>query len=300
MPVAGLGTAFLPVTKALPKEMLPIVDRPLIQYAVDEAAAAGIRELILVTHRSKRAIEDYFDRATEIERELERRGRHRELAQLRQFSNESLHIAYARQPSPRGLGDAIRCARHLIGDEPFAVILPDNLLEDGARLLAEMIARCERTRSSVIAVQPISGRQGHRLGMVELSQRDGEIERFAATPASTRSGFGLVGRYVFTPAIFESLDGLEPAANGEIQLSDAIASLLSRERVSACKFSGQRFDCGTRLGFLQANIAYASRDPQLGAELRAFVAETFADAQDPADSVSSSRSPRSRLSLASS
>jgi UTP--glucose-1-phosphate uridylyltransferase len=278
LPVAGLGTAFLPITKALPKEMLPIIDRPLIQYAVDEALAAGIRDLILVTHRSKRAIEDYFDRAIEIERELERRGRHRELSALRGHVSEPLHIAYARQAAPLGLGHAIHSARHLIGDQPFAVILPDDLLDPGATLLGEMTDRYQRTGCSVVAVQSVPRNEASRYGIVEVSAGGparGHITGIAEKPPaqSAPSQLAAVGRYIFTPTILECLDGLQPGAHNEIQLMDGIARLLGREPVGAYEFRGARYDCGTRMGFLRATLAFASKHPELGSEFSAHVGE---------------------------
>jgi UTP--glucose-1-phosphate uridylyltransferase len=277
LPVAGLGTAFLPVTKALPKEMLPIVDRPLIQYAVDEALAAGIRDLILVTHRSKRAIEDYFDRALEIERELERRGRQRELAALRDLASGPLHIAYARQAAPLGLGHAIHSARHLIGDEPFAVILPDDLLDPSGPLLAEMIERYQLSGCSVVAVQSVASDKVSRYGSVELSANEsskGEITGIVENPSQSGPGrHSVVGRYIFTPTILECLDGLEPGTHDEVQLTDGIARLLRREPVQACEFRGARYDCGTRIGFLAATLAFASKHGELGGEFSAHVKE---------------------------
>ena len=197
LPVAGLGTRFLPVTKSLPKEMLPIVDRPLIQYAVEEALAAGIRELIFITHRSKRAIEDYFDRALEIERELESKGRHRQLAELRALAPDHVHIAYARQSAPLGLGHAIHCARHLIGNEPFAVLLPDDLIDADPPVLSQMVERYESCGSSVIAVQTVNAAETSQYGIVDtavvgasLARVLGIVEKPPAARSAVRPGRG--------------------------------------------------------------------------------------------------------------
>jgi len=269
-PVAGLGTRFLPVTKSLPKEMLPIVDRPLIQYAVDEALAAGIRELIFITHRSKRAIEDYFDRALEIERELESKGRQRQLSELRSLVPDHVHIAYARQSAPLGLGDAIYCARHLIGNEPFAVLLPDDLIDAETPVLSQLVERYSSCGSSVIAVQTVNAAQTSQYGIVDtavsggLARVLGIVEK--PPPQEAPSDQAVVGRYIFTPRIFECLDRLQPGTNNEIQLTDGIARLLGHEPVFAHRFEGTRYDCGSKLGYLEATLAYAAKHPELGGD----------------------------------
>jgi UTP--glucose-1-phosphate uridylyltransferase len=276
-PVAGLGTRFLPATKAMPKEMLPIVDRPLIQYAVDEAVAAGIRELIFVTHRSKRAIEDYFDRALEIERELASKGRHEQLNELRRLVPEQVHIAYARQSAPLGLGHAIQCARHLIGNEPFAVVLPDDLIDAEQPVLSQMVERYNSCGSSVVAVQTVPREETSQYGIVEIGDAPparvlGIVEK--PQPQVAPSDQAVVGRYIFTPRILDCLDGLEPGANNEIQLTDGIARLLGREPVFAHRFTGTRYDCGSKLGFLEATLAYASKHDELGTDFRALLTAT--------------------------
>jgi len=284
-PVAGLGTRFLPATKAMPKELLPIVDRPLIQYAVDEALAAGIRELIFVTHRSKRAIEDYFDRAMEIERELESKGQHRQLSALRGMAPQDVHIAYARQGAPLGLGHAIWCARHLIGDEPFAVVLPDDLIDAAPPALAQLLDRHAACGASVVAVQPVSHRDTSRYGIVQTeagranSRLLGIIEKPPVHEAP--SNLGVVGRYVFTPAILNCLDGLLPGADREIQLTDGIARLLTSEAVLTHRIAGRRFDCGSKLGFLEATMAYALRHPDVGGEFGTLVSRVARELPRP-------------------
>jgi UTP--glucose-1-phosphate uridylyltransferase len=275
-PVAGLGTRFLPATKSLPKEMLPIVDRPLIQYAVDEALAAGIRQLIFVTHRSKRAIEDYFDRALEVERELEAKGRQRQLAELRALAPEHVHVAYARQAAPLGLGHAIRCARHLIGDEPFAVLLPDDLIEAERPVLAQMIERYQTTGASVIATQTVRREDTANYGIVETAASGAALARLTGIvekprPQDAPSDQAVVGRYVFTPAILDCLEALAPGSGNEIQLTDGIARLLAQQSVFALRFDGTRYDCGSKLGFLEATLAFGARHPELGADFRRLI-----------------------------
>ncbi len=278
-PVAGLGTRFLPATKAMPKEMLPIVDRPLIQYAVDEAIAAGIRELIFVTHRSKRAIEDYFDRALEIERELASKGRHGQLKELRRLVPEQVHIAYARQSAPLGLGHAIQCARHLIGNEPFAVLLPDDLIDAEQPAISQMVERYNSCGSSIVAVQTVPRAETSQYGIVETALSGAPLARVMGivekpAPDVAPSDQAVVGRYIFTPQILDCLESLEPGANNEIQLTDGIARLLAREPVFAHRFTGKRYDCGSKLGFLEATLAYASKHAELGADFRALLTST--------------------------
>jgi UTP--glucose-1-phosphate uridylyltransferase len=284
-PVAGLGTHFLPATKAMPKELLPIVDRPLIQYAVDEALAAGIQELIFVTHRSKRAIEDYFDRALEIERELESKGRHGQLSALRRMAPQHVHIAYARQSAPLGLGHAIWCARHLIGNEPFAVVLSDDLIDSTPPALAELMDRHSACGVSIIGVQPISGGDTSRYGIVQTesgkanSRLLGIVEKQPVDEASSK--LGVVGRYIFTPELLRCLDGLLPGADREIQLTDGIARLLMTEPVLTHHIAGRRFDCGRKLGFLEATMAYALRHPDVGREFGTMVSRLARDLPPP-------------------
>jgi len=274
-PVGGLGTRFLPITKAVPREMLPIVDRPLIQYAVDEALAAGITELIFVTHRSKRAIEDYFDRAVEFERALEGKGQHAQLAELRGLAPDHMHIVYARQSAPLGLGHAIHCARHLIGNEPFAVILPADLIDSDPPVLSQLLERYQDCRGSLVAVQPVRREKASHFGFLEtdvtapLARVTGIGEK---PPAATPFAQAVVGRYIFSPRILDCLDHLPSGTNDEVQLTDGIARLLALEPVFACQVRGTRYDCGSKLGLLDATLAYACRHPELGREFRAMVA----------------------------
>ncbi|MGZ8272265.1 MAG: UTP--glucose-1-phosphate uridylyltransferase GalU [Burkholderiaceae bacterium] len=277
-PVAGFGTRFLPATKAIPKEMLPIVDRPLIQYAVDEAIAAGIEEMIFVTHRTKRAIEDHFDRAAELERELERCGKEEVLAELRRVTPPHIRFSFARQTAPLGLGHAVWCARHLIGDEPFAVMLPDDLLDGEPPVLAQMIETFQRSGASVLAVENVKREHTSRYGIVEPAL-DGTASRLTRIldmvekpqPEKAPSTMAVVGRYVFTPRLLDCLEGLEPGSGNEIQLTDGIARLLAQEPVFAYSYVGKRYDCGSKLGFLEATLAFALKHPELGGDFQTLV-----------------------------
>jgi UTP--glucose-1-phosphate uridylyltransferase len=290
-PVGGLGTRFLPITKAVPREMLPIVDRPVIQYAVDEALAAGISELIFVTHRSKRAIEDYFDRAVEFERALEGKGQHGQLAELRGLAPDHVHIVYARQAAPLGLGHAIHCARHLIGNEPFAVILPADLIDSDPPVLSQLLERYQDCGGSLIAMQSVRREKASHFGFLEtdptapLARVTGIRER---PPAATPFAQAVVGRYIFSPRILDGLDRPPSGTNHEVQLNDGIARLLALEPVFACQVRGTRYDCGSKLGFLAATLAYACRHPELGREFRAIVAALARQWQPPR------RSPRGK------
>jgi UTP--glucose-1-phosphate uridylyltransferase len=283
-PVAGFGTRFLPATKAIPKEMLPIVDRPLIQYAVDEAIAAGIEEMIFVTHRTKRAIEDHFDRAAELERELEKNGKESTLQELRRVAPPHIRFSFARQTAPLGLGHAVWCARHLIGDEPFAVMLPDDLIAGDPPVLAQMIETFQRSGASVIAVENVKREDTARYGIVEpaldgamrLTRILGIVEKPA--PENAPSTMAVVGRYVFSPRLLDCLENLEPGSGNEIQLTDGIARLLANEPVFAYSYIGKRYDCGSKLGFLEATVDFALKHPQLGAEFQQLV-NRVADAQ---------------------
>ena len=304
-PVAGFGTRFLPATKAVPKEMLPIVDRPLIQYAVDEAIAAGIEEMIFVTHRTKRAIEDHFDRAAELEGELERGGKDSALAELRRVAPPHIRFSFARQTAPLGLGHAVRCARHLIGDEPFAVILPDDLLDGEPPVLAQMVECFHRSGASVLAVEEVQRQDTLRYGIVEpaldgagrLTRILGIVEK--PQPEKAPSTLAVVGRYVFSPKLLDCLENLAPGAGNEIQLTDGISRLLAQEAVYAYNYIGKRYDCGNKLGFLEATLAFALKHPELGRDFQQLVngmAEIDADA---AASASTARAAR-RLTLVSS
>ncbi|SFO05022.1 UTP--glucose-1-phosphate uridylyltransferase GalU [Nitrosospira briensis] len=274
-PVAGLGTRFLPATKAVAKEMLPIVDRPLIQYAVDEAAAAGIEEIIFITHRSKRAIEDHLHRAVELENELATQGKHASLKMLRQLTPSGIHFSFVRQEEPRGLGHAIYCARHLIGNEPFAVLLPDDLIDGEPPVLAQMISQYEQTPGSLLAVRQVSREETRRYGIVDALKEDSEnrvtkirgvVEK--PSPEAAPSTMAIVGRYILSPAIFECIENLDPGTGGEIQLTDGIARLLKLESVMAYRYEGKHYDCGSKAGFLEATVAYGLQHPEVGKEFR--------------------------------
>ena len=278
-PVAGLGTRFLPATKSSPKEMLPIVDKPLIQYAVEEAVAAGITDIVFITSRNKRAIEDHFDSGHEVERVLRLSGKHHLLADLRPLSPPHVHYAYVRQQEPRGLGHAILCARPLIGEEPFAIILPDDLIDAQPGVLQQMLDAFELEPFSLVATQQVAREDTGQYGIVRPGSRhgrltdvDGIVEK--PRPDDAPSTLGVVGRYVLTPAVFDCLERVQPGRNGEIQLTDAIAQLCERETVRAYAFAGTRFDCGSKLGYLAATLHYALRHPELGEPFAQLLAQS--------------------------
>ena len=262
-PVAGLGTRFLPATKTVPKEMLPIVDKPLIQYAVDEAIEAGCDTLVFITNRYKHAVADYFDKAYELEQKLERAGKAEQLALVRNVLPEGVRAVFVTQAEALGLGHAVLCAKPVVGNEPFAVLLPDDLIwsrGDGA--LKQMADHAQRTGGSVIAVQDVSRAQTGSYGIVATDSFDGQAGRInqiveKPTPADAPSNLAVVGRYILNPAIFDVLETTQQGAGGEIQLTDAIAQLLTSEQVDAFRFHGTRFDCGTHLGLIEATVRYA-------------------------------------------
>ena len=268
-PVAGLGTRFLPATKALAKEMLPVIDKPLIQYAVEEAVAAGIDHLVFVTGHTKKAIEDHFDRSAELEATLEAKGKTGLLARVRAVLPAHVTCMYIRQPAPLGLGHAVLCARPAIGDEPFAILLPDDLIDcDGPGCTEQMVRRFASTGHGLVAVQSVPRQETGRYGIVRLAAPDASAGPIAAiiekpAPEKAPSTLGVVGRYVLSPRIFDVLERTTPGAGGEIQLTDAIAALLERETISAFPFEGIRFDCGSREGFLAANVSLALKNPAL-------------------------------------
>lgn len=272
LPVAGLGTRFLPVTKVIPKEMLPIVDTPLIQLAVEEAARAGIREVVLVNSGSKRALEDHFDRAVELETMLAARGKTALLQLAKGALPEGMTVATVRQPQALGLGHAILCARPVVGNRPFAVMLVDDLIdgpEDGC--LADMVALYRETGAYSLAVQEVPREQTDRYGVVSLAGNRiaGLVEKPA--PAVAPSTLAVVGRYVLPPEVFDALAQVKPGAGGEIQLTDGIAALLESIEFRPHRFRGTRYDCGSKLGHLQANLAYAFKDAALAAELKDWI-----------------------------
>jgi UTP--glucose-1-phosphate uridylyltransferase len=270
-PVAGMGTRFLPATKASPKEMMPIVDKPLIQYAVEEAIAAGITEMIFITGRNKRAIEDHFDKAYEMERELEARGKNDILEMLRSILPKNIPCIYIRQSEALGLGHAVLCARPAVGNEPFAVLLADDLLAGNEPIMQQMTKVYEQNGCSILAVQNVEPAETVNYGIVKcgpgmngLHPITGMVEK--PEPENAPSTLGVVGRYILTPKIFEHLENVKPGAGGEIQLTDGIASLLQEERALAYEFSGTRYDCGTKIGYLKATIALALEHPEVGQE----------------------------------
>ena len=275
-PVAGFGSRFLPATKASPKEMLPVVDKPLIQYATEEAIAAGVTDLIFVTGRNKRAIEDHFDTAYELENELEMRGKTDLLEMARSVVPERVSCIYIRQPQALGLGHAVLCARPVVGDEPFAVILADDLIQAEPSALKQMVDVYEHYTSSVIAVQQIPRSETRAYGVVTgrawekgVLKLDGIVEKPA--PEAAPSTLGVVGRYILMPRIFQYLDTIQAGSGGEIQLTDAIARMLENEQFLAYEFQGRRFDCGSKLGYLEATIEYALAHPELRDPFRSYL-----------------------------
>ena len=275
-PVAGLGTRFLPATKASPKEMLPIVDKPLIQYAVEEAVDAGITDLIFITGRAKRAIEDHFDKAYELEAELQAKGKNKLLKEVRGLLPEGVTCVYIRQAEALGLGHAVLMARHLIGDEPFAVILADDLIDAQVPVMKQMAQVYAKSGGSVIAVQNVGREETASYGIVSAEKVSDRLSKMSAIvekpkPEEAPSTLGVVGRYVLSPRIFHYLENLRPGAGREIQLTDAIGRLLRDENVMAYEFQGTRYDCGSKLGYLQATVNYALKHPELADEFREYL-----------------------------
>lgn len=275
-PVAGMGTRFLPATKASPKEMLPVVDKPLIQYAVEEAMAAGITEMIFITGRSKRAIEDHFDKAYELEAELEARGRTQMLESLRSILPKEVTCVYIRQAEALGLGHAVLCAKPVVGDEPFVVILADDLMDGDPPSLNQMVGLYRQHAASVIGVENVARAETSSYGIVDatevaagLLQINGIVEK--PQPEEAPSTLAVVGRYILTPRIFECLENVTPGKGGEIQLTDGIAALLEQEQVLAYRFAGKRYDCGSKLGYMKANVEFALRHPEIGPEFATYL-----------------------------
>jgi UTP--glucose-1-phosphate uridylyltransferase len=272
-PVAGMGTRFLPATKAIPKEMLPIVDKPLIQYAVEEAYAAGIRQMIFVTGRHKRAIEDHFDTAFELEFELEQAGKRELLGLVRSIKPDDMDCVYVRQPKALGLGHAVLCAEQLIGNEPFAVLLADDLMVGDPPILRQMVEAYSASPGTVLAVQDVPREHTRRYGIVDVGGRDAPMAAVSGIvekpdPDTAPSTLAVAGRYVLTPAIFNSIRARPRGAGGEIQLTDGIAALIGREPVYAFRYKGIRYDCGSKEGYLQATIDLALANPELTASVR--------------------------------
>ncbi len=277
-PVAGLGTRFLPATKASPKEMLPVVDKPIIQYAVEEAVAAGIKDLIFVTGRTKRSIEDHFDKAVELEAELEARGKAQLLDSVRSIVPDDVSCIYIRQSEPLGLGHAVLCAKPAIGNEPFAVILPDDLIDNdaGKGCIAQMVDGFAAHQCSILAVQKVNKEDTEKYGIVSVSDDDEAMSQIKSIvekppPSEAPSTLAVVGRYVLTPGVLDELERTGRGAGGEIQLTDAIASLVAKETVMSLQFAGDRFDCGSKLGFLQATVELALKHPDIGESFRAYL-----------------------------
>ena len=275
-PVAGFGTRFLPATKAQPKEMLPVVDKPLIQYAVEEAYAAGVREMIFVTGRHKRPIEDHFDMTFELEVALENAGKQELLEVVRSVKPHDMECIYVRQAQALGLGHAVLCAQRLVGNEPFAVLLADDLMVGQPPVLKQMVDQFAEWRASIIAVQEVPAEHTRRYGIVAgtpVNDRLLDVTRIVEKPApdDAPSRLGVAGRYILTPGVFHEIASQPRGVGGEIQLTDGIASLLRREKVFAYRYAGQRYDCGSKEGFLQANVELALAHPEVGPPFRAYL-----------------------------
>ena len=279
IPVAGMGTRLLPLTKSQPKEMLPVVDKPAIQYVVEEAIAAGIESVLMVTGRSKRAIEDYFDHSVELEQDLEAHGKLEELAAIRRISTLA-QVYYVRQKMPRGLGDAILQARAYVDGEEFAVLLADDIIEAPVPCLVQMQQVARRFPGMVVAVMQVPREETGSYGIIEgtavapgVWEVSGLVEK--PDPAEAPTNLAIVGRYILAPGIFEAIEQTRPGHNGEVQLTDALQAMLPFKKVYACEFKGTRYDIGTQMGLLKANIALALKRPDLSADLRQFLSETL-------------------------
>ena len=277
IPVAGLGTRLLPATKSQPKEMLPVVDKPAVQYVVEEAVQSGIENILFVTGRGKRAIEDYFDYAVELEKELEEKGKNELLDVVRNISN-MISIFYVRQKQPKGLGDAIYHAKGFINDEPFGVLLADDIIDSDVPCLKQMVDVYEEHPGIILAVMRVPKEDTSLYGIIEgekISNGLHEVSNLVEKPEpmDAPSNIAIVGRYILTPYIFESLEKTEPGKGGEVQITDAIKNLLGKEKVYAYEFEGKRFDVGDKIGYLKANIAFALKRKDLGEELRKYLKE---------------------------
>jgi UTP--glucose-1-phosphate uridylyltransferase len=275
-PVAGMGSRFLPATKASPKEMMPIVDKPLIQYAVEEAVAAGIHDMVFITGRNKRAIEDHFDKAYEVEAELAARGKTDLLALIQDVVPKSVNCIYIRQSEALGLGHAVLCAQAAVNDEVFAVILADDLIDGKPPVLQQMTELYERHQSPMVAVQQVRREDTAQYGIVETETVTENLERIMRIvekpePEAAPSTLGVVGRYILTPRIFHHLAQARPGAGSEIQLTDAISALIPEDRVLAYRFHGTRYDCGSKLGYLKAMVAYGRQHPEVGKAFEEFL-----------------------------
>lgn len=273
-PAAGFGTRFLPATKASPKEMLPIVDKPMIQYAIEEAQRCGIREFIIITGKNKRSIEDHFDSAWELEETLKRKGKKSLLQEIRRLNH--LHFAYVRQREPLGLGHAILCSKPFVSDEPFAVLLSDDIIDPDDNLLGEMLRCYRRYQAPVLALQKVKYEEVFRYGIVrgrEIKKNLFKIEDLVEKPVPSQSpsNIAIIGRYILTPEIFPFLEKISPGKDGEVQLTDALKALLKSEDIYGYLFEGKRYDAGDKLGFLQATVELALKNPQVKKEFREYL-----------------------------
>ena len=277
-PVGGLGTRFLPATKAMPKEMLPVVDKPLIQYAVEEARHAGIEEFIFVTGRAKQTIEDHFDISAELENILTQRGESERLEEIRSMLPGPGRVAYTRQGEARGLGHAVWCAREFVGDEPFAILLADDLVQAEVPCLTQMIGAYEETGGNLVAVMDVPREHTSRYGVADIESDDGRLVSIRGlvekpAPADAPSTLTIIGRYILQPEVFDHLENAEESAGGEIQLTDSMARLIGGAPFHGLRFEGKRFDCGVKLGFFEANIAFALQRDDLAEGVRAILAD---------------------------
>ncbi len=275
-PVAGMGSRFLPATKASPKEMMPVVDKPLIQYAVEEAVAAGITDMVFITGRNKRAIEDHFDKAYELEAELAMRGKEELLRVVREVIPAHINCIYIRQTEPLGLGHAVLCAQPVVQDEPFAVILADDLIDGEPPIVKQMVDVFQRHQCSILGVQDVARAHTRQYGIVGSTRLDGDLEKVHAIvekpePEHAPSTLAVVGRYILTPRIFHHLEQVQAGAGGEIQLTDGIAALMREETMLAYRFKGIRYDCGSKLGYLQAMVALGLKHPEVREEFAAYL-----------------------------
>ncbi|NOR51448.1 MAG: UTP--glucose-1-phosphate uridylyltransferase GalU [Gammaproteobacteria bacterium] len=280
IPVAGLGSRFLPATKAIPKELLPVVDKPLIQYVVEEAAEAGITDVVLVTHSAKSAIENHFDKHYELEEELIRRGKEELLEIKRSITPVNVRIIGVRQPEALGLGHAVLCAEPVLRDEPFAVILPDVLMYHAQKgCMAQMVEEFNKRQTSIIALEEVDSSEVEKYGIAAVKGDNLQISSLIEKPkpADAPSNLAVVGRYIFTPKIIELLRNTQPGAGGEIQLTDAMAELLEQEKMFGYIFDGKSYDCGDKLGYLEANVDYALRDKKLGSDFKEWLKQRCED-----------------------
>ncbi len=279
-PVAGLGTRFLPATKASPKEMLPIVDKPLIQYAVEEAIEAGITDIIFISSRTKRTVEDHFDKAYELETELEARNKYRVLELVQSIRPPGVNFMFVRQAEALGLGHAVLCAKPIVGNEPFAVLLADDLVDGAPPVMRQMTDLYAYYQSSILGVQNVAREETASYGIVDATNMAERVSRVNAIvekpqPDVAPSTLGVVGRYILTPRIFHHIEHLKPGAGGELQLTDAIAALLQEQQVLAYAFDGVRYDCGSKFGYLQATVEYAMKHPEVSGVFSAYLKNRF-------------------------